>query len=117
MKQRTWASVLDEARDEGHEPMHRFLMRLAECPWSRELAFDLSMLRLWIRRPTARSAELMLVYGDDRGGGKPLDPTLDRYELVDLRGGSGQLSITGTLRLVLAQIERWALGAQESEEG
>jgi len=116
MNQRTLTSVLDEARDEGHEPMVRFLTRLAEYQWSKGLAFDLSMLRLWIRRPIVQTVELMVCYGDDRGGGKPSDPTLDRYELIDFRSGAGQISTSGTLSEVVDLVEQWALGTLEDPE-
>lgn len=108
MQPRTLGDVVEELEHEGHGPMTRFVSLLGEQPWSKELKFDLSMLRLWIARPTDHEVRIMVTYGDGRGGGLPLDMSLDRYEVSFFHQGSGVPVVeTTTMNEALTRIADW----------
>ncbi len=82
MAMRSLEAVRQEFDDEGHTAMVALLDKLAAQPWISELAFDVSMLRLWIARKGHTSPELMITYADGRNGGRPGEANLDRFDLT-----------------------------------
>jgi hypothetical protein len=82
MQDRTIESVLHELREENHVPMARFAQELARQEWATSLSFDLSMLRLWVARKGVSHVEVMVTYGDGRGGGRPSEPYVDAFEVT-----------------------------------
>lgn len=85
MLERTLEEVLEEFASERHEPMVRFVTALRQRPWAQRLRFDVSMLRLWLAPPHASRVQAMVTYGDGRGGGRPLNAELDKYDLTLFR--------------------------------
>src|SRR5438270_9813208 len=90
MQQRSLENVASEFRAEGHAPMLRLTRELEQQgAWVHDLIFDTSMLRLLVARPNASIPEAIVTYGDGRGGGRPVNPNLDAFDvLVGRAGGS-----------------------------
>jgi len=105
--ERTLTDLLEELSAEGHEPMARFVSALGRQPWAHQLRFDLSMLRLWLAAPNVSSVQVMVTYGDGRGGGRPLNKGLDNYELTIFRGDHVALTASQTLSETVDCIGDW----------
>ena len=107
MQNKTIDEVSNEFRSEGHLPMHRLAESIKGEKWAARLTFDTSMLRLWAARVHAQDVEIMISYGDGRGGGRPLDLRLNSFDLA-LRN-EGRLDTTRNIdaRAVLENIRAW----------
>ena len=102
-------SVLAELREEDHPPMVRFVSELAVQPWAAALRYDLSMLRLWISRKDIERVEVMVTYGDGRGGGRPYDLNLDAYETTIFDSIVAVDTVTRNSADSIGRIHRWLL--------
>jgi hypothetical protein len=117
MRDRTIESVLDELREENHIPMAGFAQELARQEWAGRLSFDLSMLRLWIARKGVEHVEVMITYGDGRGGGRPSEPCLDAFEVtffVDSRPAEVCMQDSAG---AIERLRRWLDGEERGSDG
>ena len=114
MRGRSLTEVLEEVTAEGHEPMIRFVTALSERPWVGQLRFDLSMLRLWLAEPNSSHVQVMVTYGDSRGGGMPLSAALDRYDLTFFHGSQPGATRSQTLTETLDRIGAWVASGDSS---
>lgn len=104
---RTLWSVLEELREEQHVPMVTLLDALSEQEWAAKLCYDVSMLRLWISRQGREGVEVMVVYGDGRGGGRPVGPYLDVFEITFFAGADAGNVRTGTRENTIDTLRKW----------
>lgn len=107
MVKRTLHSVLGELREEQHVPMTTLVEDLARSEWANSLCYDLSMLRLWISRKDAANAELMVVYADGRGGGRPSPPYDDAFETTIFSGSRAGERTTGSGTATVEKLQSW----------
>ena len=107
MVKRTLQNVLNELRYEQHAPMATLVEDLAQNEWANGLCYDLSMLRLWISRKSAATAEVMVVYADGRGGGRPSPPYEDAYETTIFGGADPDERLTGGRAATVKALRAW----------
>src|SRR3954470_3206605 len=81
MQTRQLDAIIAEYVGAKHEPMVRLVKAIAQNPWATELDFDTSMLRLLVRRHGAKDAQVVIMYGDGRGGGRPRDLSLNKFDV------------------------------------
>lgn len=99
--------VLEELREEQHAPMIALLDALRQHDWATTLRYDLSMFRLWIARPGVDAVEVMVVYGDGRGGGRPLKPYVDAFETTIFLGPGRPNVKIGTRENTIQSLRKW----------
>ncbi|MEZ4398408.1 MAG: hypothetical protein R3B06_00210 [Kofleriaceae bacterium] len=100
-------NVLEELREEQHVPMAALLDALRQHEWATALRYDLSMLRLWISRQGTEVVEVMIVVGDGRGGGCPVEPYLDAFETTFFVGANAGNVKTGTKECTIEMLRQW----------
>jgi len=107
MQSRTLENVLEEFRTENHLPMVLLIETLRDKVQGKPLKYDVSMLRLWIARRDASDVQVMVAYGDGRGGGRPVTTELDSYELTIFGVDSSLRVSVQDLSTTIALIRDW----------
>ena len=107
MQSRTIESVLEEFRTENHPPMVRLVETLTDRLKETGLKYDVSMLRLWISRRDADYVQIMIAYGDGRGGGRPVVFDSDSYELTFFGANASTHASVQDLQTTVDLVEQW----------
>lgn len=114
MQLRTLENVTAEFEAERHWPMLRLIEGIKQEPWAHRLAFDSSMLRLWVARKNATGVEIMITYGDGRHGGRPTNLELDSFEFAARSGDHFDASSNVDAKTAVERIRSW-LESQENK--
>src|SRR5512133_2331408 len=107
MESRTLENVLEEFRTETHLQMVLLIETLRNKVQGEPLKYDVSMLRLWIARKNASDVQVMVAYGDGRGGGRPVATELDSYELTIFASDSSPRVSVQDLSTTITLIRDW----------
>ena len=110
MVKRTLHSVLNELREERHVAMTALVEELARNEWADALCYDLSMLRLWISRKSSATTEVMIVYADARGGGRPSPPYDDAFEITIFGDSGAARRSMGSGTATIETLHAWFTG-------
>jgi hypothetical protein len=113
MKKRTLQSALNELREEQHVPMTKLVEEMSRQDWAANLNYDVSMLRLWLSHEDYVSVEVMVTYGDGRGGGRPSEPFLDVFETKFFVGADVTEVTMGTAARTIKRLRLWLESKQQ----